>query len=185
MSVIDDLYAVFREKGAALYFGEAVTETEHALQCAHLAEQARAADPVVAAALLHDLGHLLHGLAEDIAAHGVDGRHEAAGAEWLARHFGPAVVDPVRLHVAAKRYLCAVEPEYEAGLSDSSRLSLRLQGGLMTPAEVAGFEREPWFREAVAVRRWDDMAKVPGWVVPDLDHYRPVLQAVVSNREAA
>jgi phosphonate degradation associated HDIG domain protein len=185
VSVIDDLIALFREKGTALYFGEAVTETEHALQSAHLAAQAGAEPSVVAAALLHDVGHLLHGLGEDIAARGIDGRHEAAGAEWLGRHFGPAAVDPVRLHVAAKRYLCAVEPGYEAGLSDSSRLSLKLQGGPMTAGEVAAFEREPHFRSAVAVRRWDDAAKVPGWRGPDLDHYRPLLERVLLNPEAA
>ena len=185
MSVIDDLFTLFREKGEALYFGEAVTETEHALQSAHLAAQAGAGPELVAAALLHDVGHLLHGLGEDVAERGIDGRHEAAGADWLARHFGPAVVDPVRLHVAAKRYLCAVEPDYAAGLSDSSRLSLRLQGGPMTADQVAAFEREPHSRQAVAVRRWDDGAKVPGWVVPPLQHYRPLLDAMLLNREAA
>jgi [1-hydroxy-2-(trimethylamino)ethyl]phosphonate dioxygenase len=183
MNVIDRILAVFREKGQGTYFGEAVTETEHALQCAHLAEQSQAGLELIAAAFLHDVGHLLHGLAEDIATHGVDGQHEEGGAAWLKRYFGPAVVDPVRLHVAAKRYLCAVEPDYCATLSAASQLSLRLQGGTFSPDEVRRFEQEPWFRSAVAVRRWDDAAKVAGLAVPELEHYRPYLEAALLRRE--
>ena len=183
MSVIDEILALFRDRGRGAYFGEAVTETEHALQCARLAEQSGADRELIAAALLHDIGHLLHDLGEDIAEQGRDGRHEEGGAAWLARHFGPAVVDPVRLHVAAKRYLCAVEPDYHAGLSPASRLSLGLQGGPFTPDAVRRFEREPWFRSAVAVRRWDDTAKVPGLAVPGLEHYRRHLEAVLSRPE--
>lgn len=185
MTVVDRLFVLFRDKGTAAYFGEAVSEAEHALQCAHLAEQTGAGPEQVAAALLHDVGHLLHDLGDDAAERGVDDRHEALGAAWLGRHFGPAVADPVRLHVPAKRYLCAVEPGYLAALSPASVLSLRLQGGPMTPAEVSGFEAEPHFRAAVAVRRWDDAAKVPGLAVPGLDHYRPVLEAVVRPAEGA
>src|SRR5262245_37409079 len=110
MSVVDRILQLFVEKGRGAYFGEAVTETEHALQSAHLAEAAGVGSELIAAALLHDIGHLLHGLAEDIAERGIDGRHEEGGATWLARHFGQPVADPVRLHVAAKRYLCAVDP---------------------------------------------------------------------------
>jgi phosphonate degradation associated HDIG domain protein len=179
MHVIDHLFHLFAARGNGAYFGEAVTETEHALQCAHLAEQSGAGAALVAAALLHDVGHLLHNLGEDIAAEGIDARHEEGGASWLGRHFGAAVVDPVRLHVAAKRYLCAVEPSYVSGLSPASQLSLRLQGGPFTPDEAARFEREPWFRSAVAVRRWDDQAKVPGLEVPGLEHYRPCLEAAL------
>jgi phosphonate degradation associated HDIG domain protein len=183
MSIIDHIFPLFREKGQGAYFGEAVTETEHALQSAHLAESSGATPELIAAALLHDVGHLLHGLPEDIAEHGIDGRHEEAGAAWLGRYFVMAVVDAVRLHVAAKRYLCAVEPDYRAGLSEASQRSLRLQGGPMSPEEVCRFEQEPGFRSAVAVRRWDDGAKVPGLVVPGLDHYRPCLEAVLVKQE--
>jgi phosphonate degradation associated HDIG domain protein len=182
-NVIDGLLALFREKGQGAYFGEAVTETEHALQCAHLAEQSGAAPELIAAALLHDVGHLLHGLPEDVAVYGIDGRHEEAGAAWLGRYFRPAVVEPVRLHVAAKRYLCEVEPDYHAGLSKASQHSLGLQGGPMSAEEVARFEQEPWFRSAALVRRWDDAAKVPGLAVPGLDHYRPCLEAVLLRPE--
>jgi phosphonate degradation associated HDIG domain protein len=181
--VIDQIFNLFEEKGNGAYFGEAVTETEHALQCAHLAEQSGAGAAPIAAALLHDVGHLLHGLPENLAERGIDGRHEEGGADWLRRYFGPEVVDPVRLHVAAKRYLCAVEPEYRAGLSAASVRSLHLQGGPMSPEEISRFEQEPWFRSAVAVRRWDDLAKVPGLEVPSLEHYRPCLEAVLETRE--
>jgi phosphonate degradation associated HDIG domain protein len=183
MSVIDRILSLFADRGRGAYFGEAVTQTEHALQCAYLAEQSGADAPLVAAALLHDLGHLLHGLGEDVAGQGIDARHEDGGARWLGRYFGPAVVDPVRLHVAAKRYLCAVEPDSAAALSPASRQSLRLQGGPFTPDETRRFEQEPFFRSAVAVRRWDDAAKVPGLAVPGLEHYRPLLEAVLRQRE--
>jgi phosphonate degradation associated HDIG domain protein len=183
VNVIDHILSLFAARGRGAYFGEAVTQTEHALQCAHLAEQSGADAALVAAALLHDLGHLLHGLAEDVAEQGIDGRHEDGGARWLDRYFGPAVVDPVRLHVAAKRYLCAVAPDYAAALSPASLRSLRLQGGPFTPDEVRRFEQEPWFRSAVAVRRWDDVAKVPGLAVPGLEHYRSLLEAVLRQRE--
>jgi phosphonate degradation associated HDIG domain protein len=185
MNITDRILTLFREKGDGAYFGEAVTQTEHALQSAHTAEQSGAAAEMIVAALLHDVGHLLHGLPEDVAAHDIDGRHEEAGAAWLRRYFGPAVVDPVRLHVAAKRYLCTVEPDYHSGLSEASRHSLRLQGGPMSSVEVAHFEQEPGFRSAILVRRWDDAAKVPGPVVPGLDHYRPLLEVVLRTQEQA
>ncbi len=181
MNVIDQLFSLFHARGQGAYFGEAVTETEHALQCAALAERAGASSELIAAALLHDVGHLLHGLGEDVAEQGVDARHEEGGAAWLARHFGPAVVDPVRLHVAAKRYLCAIEPDYLTGLSPASQLSLRLQGGPLTPDEVRRFEQEPWYRSAVYLRRWDDAAKVPGLAVPTLEHYRGHLESALAR----
>jgi predicted HD phosphohydrolase len=173
MTIIDHILQFFAEKGQQAYFGEAVTETEHALQTAYQAEEASASDSVIAAALLHDVGHLLHGLPEDIAVRGIDGRHEEA------------VADPVRLHVAAKRYLCAVDPAYQAALSPASQLSLRLQGGPFSPDEVRRFEQEPFGQAAVCLRRWDDAAKVEGLVVPGLEHYRPCLQAVLLHTEDA
>jgi len=179
--LVDAVFRLFAERGSGLYFGEAVTETEHALQTAHLAEAADAAPALVAAALLHDVGHLLHSLGEDVADRGIDGRHEDVGAAWLARHFGPAVADPVRLHVAAKRYLCATEPAYLAGLSPASRRSLELQGGPFTDAEQAAFRAEPHREAALALRRWDDAAKVPGLAVPGVEHYRPHLEAALKG----
>lgn len=178
---IDLILTLFREKGNGAYFGEAVSETEHALQSAHLAEQSGASSAVISAALLHDIGHLMHALPQDFSEQGIDDRHEEAGATWLKQYFGPAVVDPVRLHVPAKRYLCAVEPAYHSGLSHISQLSLRHQGGPMSPEEVTQFEAEPEFRSAIAVRRWDDAAKIPGLDVPGLEHYRPHLEAALAR----
>jgi gamma-butyrobetaine dioxygenase len=177
MDVVELVVRLFAVGGEDAYFGEAVSQTAHALQSAHLAERAEAEEALVVAALLHDVGHLLHGLPEDVAERGIDGRHEQGGADWLARHFGPAVSEPVRLHVAAKRYLCAVEPAYFAGLSPASRRSLELQGGPFDAAGVRTFEAEPYFRDAVRLRRWDDEAKVPGLPVPGLEHYRGRLAA--------
>ncbi len=176
MSVYETIAALFDGPGRALYFGEAVTEAEHALQCARAAELAGAPDELVAAALLHDIGHLLHGEGEDAAERGLDAKHEELGAAWLSRHFGPAVAEPARLHVAAKRYLCAAEPAYFDALSPASRASLALQGGPFTPAEVAEFESGPHARAAVELRRHDDAAKVVGLDVPGLPHYRSLLE---------
>jgi [1-hydroxy-2-(trimethylamino)ethyl]phosphonate dioxygenase len=177
MRIVDEILELFATKGAAAYHGEDVSQEEHALQAAELAEREGAPDALVVAALLHDVGHLLDGQDEDLASRGIDGHHEQAGCAWLGRSFGPEVIEPIRLHVAAKRYLCAVEPSYAAGLSPASRLSLELQGGPMTPAEVAAFEGNPYFRDAIRLRHWDDAAKVPGLAVPGPSHYRDRLEA--------
>lgn len=179
MTVIDQIFDLFNNHGGSLYFGEQVTETEHALQTAHLARESGASDELIAGALLHDIGHLMHGLGEDIAAHGVDGKHEDVGAEWLEGKFPQAVIDCVRLHVAAKRYLTAIDPSYLEGLSAASLESLRLQGGPFSEEEVAEFERsEPSWEMAIQARRWDDEAKVVGLEVPTVESYRDVLERV-------
>lgn len=181
-NVIDQLLKLFRERGDAAYHGEAVSQTEHALQAAWAAEKAGAESRLIAAALLHDVGHLLHNLGETCAEAGVDDQHEELGARWLARYFPPAVVEPLRLHVAAKRYLCAAEPDYFAQLSEASVLSLRLQGGPFTSAEVERFRAGPYAAAAVALRRWDEEAKVPGLPTPGLDHFHPHLEAARADK---
>jgi phosphonate degradation associated HDIG domain protein len=183
MHIIHRIFELFAGPGQAAYFGESVSQTEHALQTARLAEEAGADDCLTTAALLHDVGHLLHGLPEDTAGRGLDARHEQGGAEWLGRYFPAPVTSPVRLHVPAKRYLCAVEPSYLAGLSPASQLSLRLQGGPMPPEEARRFESERHFEAAVLLRRWDDAAKVPGLAGPGLEHYRHRLEAALAARE--
>jgi gamma-butyrobetaine dioxygenase len=184
MSVVEAVRRLFNAQGCNAYLGEPVSQTDHALQTAHLAEEAGAGDELVVAALLHDVGHLLHGRPEDLADQGTDGLHEAAGATWLAWHFGPAVVDPVRLHVAAKRYLCAIDPVYRDHLSPASQRSLELQGGPMGDAEIEAFERERHYQDAVELRRWDDAAKTPGLEVPGFEHYTARLAAVALPRES-
>jgi phosphonate degradation associated HDIG domain protein len=169
---MDDVFELLVTRGQGMYFGEAVSELEHALQAAYFAERDGAGDALVVAALLHDVGHLLHGQGEDVAQRRIDARHEEAGCAWLSSHFGPAVTEPVRLHVAAKRYLCRVDPAYRAAISAASVQSLGLQGGPMDAAEAVEFERNPWQRDAVRLRRYDDQAKVVGLAVPGLEHYR-------------
>ena len=148
MSIVDEIIELFARRGGDVYFGEPVSQLEHALQAAFLAEQEGASDTLIAAALLHDIGHLAHKLPEDIGDRGVDGRHEKVGALWLARYFPAAVTEPIRLHVAAKRYLCAMDDEYERGLSAASIQSLALQGGPMSDEEVREFEASAYARRA-------------------------------------
>jgi len=181
MDVIEEIFQIFDQRGGEAYFGEPVTQKEHALQSAHLAEQEGAAPPLVVAALLHDIGHLVHGMGEDIADRGVDARHEDAGEAWLARHFPPEVTEPVKLHVAAKRYLCRINHAYLDQLSPASQQSLALQGGPFSEDGAREFERHRYYRQAVRLRTWDDRAKTPGLAVPNLEHYRPVLEAVTGN----
>ena len=174
-NVADEVMRLFAEKGSDAYFGENVSNLEHSLQTAALARQAGVADTLIAAALLHDIGHLLHGFGEDIADRGIDARHEVAGEAWLRTRFEPATTEPVRMHVDAKRYLCRIDYEYAQNLSPSSLLSLKLQGGPFSDAEMREFESRLWHAEALLLRRWDDAAKIPGLNVPGLDTYRDIL----------
>jgi phosphonate degradation associated HDIG domain protein len=179
MNAVEAVLDVLGGEAGAAHYGEGVSQREHAAQAAWLAERAGAPAVLIAAALLHDIGHLLHGLPEDIAAQGIDGHHEDVGAAWLDRHFLPAAVAPVRLHVAAKRYLVATEPGYAAALSPASTRSLALQGGPMDAAECRAFRARPGAAEAVALRRWDDAAKEVGLATPPLSRWRPHLCAAL------
>lgn len=183
MSPVEVIAELFRSAGAGDYLGEPVTIAEHLCQAGALAEAAGAPPSLIAAALLHDVGHLrgadpLAGGVEvsgrDLMA-GRDNDHGERGAAWLAQWFQPAVTEPVRLHVAAKRYLCAVEPGYLALLSPASVYTLSVQGGPMTPAEAEDFEGSPHAGDAVAVRRWDDAAKDPAAATQGFEHFRPLL----------
>jgi gamma-butyrobetaine dioxygenase len=181
MSVLDDIFSLYAERGSAAYFGEAVSMTEHGLQAAHFAELEGANETVIAAALLHDIGHLIAAVPDDIAGWTVDARHEAAGARWLGKWFGAEVAEPVRLHVRAKRYLCAVDPTYFSQLSPASVLTLKLQGGPMPADEVASFEAEPGYREAIVVRLCDDRGKVAGLATRRLEDYRELLCSLATH----
>jgi gamma-butyrobetaine dioxygenase len=180
-AVVDQIAALFEREGAEAYLGEPVSIAEHMLQTAFEAELAGAPNELVSAALLHDIGHLVHGMAHDAAEHGIDTVHEEAGARWLKRAFGPAVTEPIRLHVAAKQYLCAVENDYLAVLSPASVHSLVLQGGPFTPDAAAEFRARPHADDAVRVRRWDDAGKIAGRVTPDFDHFRAVLETCLTE----
>ncbi len=169
--IVDHIRQLFERNGGSLYGGEEVTQREHALQAAMLAEAEGADAPLIVAALLHDVGHLLHDLPEDAPDDGVDDVHEVLAYNWLRGHFGPKVTEPVRLHVDAKRYLCAMEPGYRESLSAASLQSLELQGGVFSDQEARDFEQRPFFAEGVRLRRWDDLAKVVGLETPSLNHF--------------
>lgn len=179
MTVLDQIITVLEKAGAERYGMEAVSQLEHALQCAMHAERTGSSPELITACLLHDIGHLVGAGDEGQAEQGVDAGHEHLAADWLERHFPQAVTEPVRLHVEAKRYLCQVEPHYWAGLSQASKTSLEVQGGIYSPDEAAGFIAQPHARDAVLLRRWDDAAKTPKLKTPDLVHYRSIVAAAM------
>jgi gamma-butyrobetaine dioxygenase len=169
----------FGAAAASEYLGESVTVAHHQLRAAARARAAGAPPALVAAALLHDVGHVLDDESAAALGRGEDIRHEITGASWLARWFGPAVTEPVRLHVEAKRYLCAVEPGYHDLLSPTSRRTLAMQGGPLEGDELAAFGAYPYAQDAANVRRWDDAGKDPDVVVPPLEAYDDLLADLV------
>ena len=191
MNAVETIGELFTGPGACDHMGEPVAIGEHMLQAGALAEAAGAEAAVVAAALLHDIGHLV-GETANVPVGGPGGssppssppesmaedRHGEAGARWLSQWFGAAVTEPVRLHVPAKRFLCAADADYFGLLSAESVRTLSLQGGPMTAAEAAAFEALAYARDAVAVRRWDDQAKDPAVIPPQFAHFAPLLEAL-------
>lgn len=176
MSAIDEIFAILERHGGRQYGSERVSQLEHALQCAQLAEEAGANPALVSASLLHDFGHLVHDLGAEPAKRGIDDRHEVVGRDWLGQYFAENVTGPVRLHVDAKRYLCATDADYFGILSLASVRSLQLQGGPFDPVLAKGFIGLPHADAAVKLRRWDDAAKVAGLPTPGLEHFRGALQ---------
>ena len=171
MLTLTGIERLFGERGHIEYSGEGVTQQEHALQCAGLAERSGAPPHLVTAAFLHDLGHLLNLQGETPTARGIDDQHQYFAIPFLRGLFPPAVIEPIRLHVDAKRALCAAEPGYHEALSEDSKRSLELQGGVFTPGELAAFRAKPFAEEAMRLRRWDDAAKIPGASTLPLSHY--------------
>ena len=183
-TIVAFLGEIFARRGGEEYLGEPVSMAEHMLQGAFLAEQQGEDELVVAAALLHDIGHFTGEFGTFAMDDTVDRHHEDAGARLLERFFPAAVVAAVRGHVAAKRYLCATDPGYLAELSAASLHSLQLQGGPMSPAEVKEFARTPNLAAILRVRRLDDASKIPGMRTPGFDHYAPLLQRLVDAHAA-
>ena len=169
IDLTERILALYRDRGSMEYEGEGVSQLEHAAQCGALALASGAAPEVQLAAWLHDIGHLVAGLPGTPTLQGIDDRHEQRGAIYLSRSFGPRIVSPVALHVAAKRYLVAENPAYFKKLSADSRRSLELQGGTMSAAEKADFEQQPFYREALRVRTWDDASKARARVAHPMD----------------
>jgi phosphonate degradation associated HDIG domain protein len=177
----NDLFQLYETKGHELY-GEALTQTEHALQCAALAREENAKDAMIVAALFHDVGHLIVDVhnAESVRIDDVDDDHEAVGARILSPLFGPAVAQPVSLHVTAKRWRCTREPAYYDRLSEASKLSLKAQGGLLSDEDCLRFEEHPGFPDALALRTWDDEGKIVGLEVGTLDDYVGIVNSLAA-----
>ena len=168
---LGDIEKLFDDHGHIEYAGEGVSQLEHALQAAHAAEREGATPELVTAALLHDLGHMLNRQGETPTARGIDDQHQYFALPFIRPLFGDAVCEPIRLHVDAKRALCALEPDYYEALSEDSKRSLTLQGGIYLQAEADAFLAKPFAEDAIRVRRWDDAAKLPGVATPPLAHY--------------
>jgi len=179
--IVARMREMFEGEGLRDYLGEDVSMAQHMLQAAALARAAGAADHLVVAALLHDIGHFTGVVSGRELMAGKENHHDDAGADWLARWFGPEVTEPVRLHVAAKRYLCAVDPGYIGALSEASLYTLTLQGGPMPDAETKAFVGSPYFSDAVALRRWDDMAKDAEASTPAFDDFAAAVSAVAAT----
>ena len=166
-----DIEKLYRDHGHIAYSGEGVSQLEHALQTAQLAERDGAGDELVTAAFLHDLGHLLNLQGETPTERGIDDQHQYFAIPFIRALFAASIVEAIRLHVDAKRALCALEPEYYEALSEDSKRSLTLQGGIFSQPETAAFMAKPFAAEAIRVRRWDDRAKVAGEKTPPVDHF--------------
>ncbi|MEO8102070.1 MAG: phosphonate degradation HD-domain oxygenase [Betaproteobacteria bacterium] len=168
---LEDIERLFAERGACQYAGEPVTQLQHALQTAWLAEQDGANDELVTACLLHDMGHMLNEQGETPSLRGVDDVHQYFALPFLRDLFPARVLMPVKLHVDAKRYLCKIRPAYWAALSEDSKRSLRLQGGIHSEVECQAFIAQAGAADAVALRQWDDAAKQPSLLTPPLGHF--------------
>jgi phosphonate degradation associated HDIG domain protein len=178
---LQDIEDLFTSKGGEQYSGEPVTQLEHALQSGLLAELAGANDSLITAAFLHDLGHLLHDLGETPTVQGVDDVHQYRALPFLRTLFSDEVLNPIKLHVDAKRYLCAARPAYFARLSADSVRSLALQGGVFSSAEADAFLALPGAQDAVQLREWDDLAKAEGLRTPTLQHYMNIAKRCARN----
>jgi phosphonate degradation associated HDIG domain protein len=178
----EQIFEFYATRGAE-HYGEDVSQSEHAEQCAHHARLDGASDALIVAALLHDIGHLMHKQGADAADRGIDTHHERIGAGFLARGFPPAVTEPIALHVQAKRYLAAAMPGYIDQLSAASLQSLALQGGVMSEAECDAFRNLPYYQSALKLRSYDEMGKVVGARIPPLSSYAAMMHTVAANRD--
>lgn len=180
-NIIDFILDLFARKGAEEYLGEAVSMAQHMEQSAACAVADGASDALVVVALLHDIGHLVGDFPIDSLESDIDYYHEETGAEFLAPFFPPSITEPIRLHVVAKKYLCAVDKSYFERLSDASKQSLQLQGGPMNEAEIEEFEANSYHQAAVKLRLYDDDGKISGLNIKPVYHYRPMLESLMES----
>ena len=183
-TIRNEIFDILSTRATKQYGLSDVNQQQHALQAAALAERNGEPASFIVAALVHDIGHMVHDLGEDPAADNIDDRHEELGAVWLGERFGPDVTEPVRLHVPAKRYLCATDKAYFGYLSPDSVRSLALQGGPMSPEEVRQFEASPYAQAAVRLRRLDEAAKNPRLTTPPVAHFMKYVDAVLEQPTA-
>ncbi len=179
--VTDFILELFSHQGATEYMGESVTMSQHMEQTAACAVADKAADDLVIAALLHDIGHFIGEHPIEALENGIDNNHEEVGANYLQKHFPASISEPVRLHVPAKRYLCATDPDYLGRLSDASVNSLNVQGGPMDATEIERFEANPHHLAAVKLRRYDDDGKIVGLTINPVTDYRNILESMVTG----
>ncbi len=185
-SATEHVIRLFEQRGQGRYGSEQVSQLQHALQCAVFAKRQGAGSAMIVAALLHDLGHIIdHQAMPESDDQNLDDAHEQRAYQWIKSNFGKSVADPVRLHVAAKRYLCTVEPEYLTKLSPASLKSFHDQGGLMSQSQIDDFRDEPFAFEAVELRRWDDLAKDPTMQTPTIEDFAPLLDHLVEDHQSA
>ncbi len=182
---LNEIITVIEKQGAERYGSEKINQLEHALQCAWLAEKESGDPALITAALLHDIGHMLHQLGEDAALRGLDDRHEDIGYKYLRRHFGEDVCKSVQMHVDAKRYLCATDDAYFGTLSAGSVRSLELQGGPFSDEEADDFIRQPLAQDAVKLRVWDDLAKIPNLETPPMSHFLTYVESRYRPKQKA
>ena len=178
-NIVNYIEDIFDRRGAESYLGEDVTMSQHMLQAAQCAEKSGADDSLIVAALLQDIGHYKNEIPETSLAKGIDNYHEEAGANFLENYFPISVVEPIRQHVAAKRYLCTVNSDYLERLSPASIHTLNLQGGPMNKEEVKEFEKNDYLEQCVKLRYWDEDAKDPERVHPAFSYYRPLVESLV------
>ena len=180
-NIVDYIADVFERRGAEAYLGEEVSMAQHMLQAAQEAEISHADPDLIVAALLHDIGHFSNEIPDTVLMKGTNNYHEEVGANFLADYFPPSVTEPIRQHVGAKRYLCATDPQYLSRLSEASVYTLKVQGGPMSPDEVAEFEKFPYLDNCIKLRIWDDAGKDPDKSHPDFSHYRELVQSLVQR----
>lgn len=168
---------LFEAEGSREYLGEQVSMEQHMLQTGSAVRRAGASRALVVAAVAHDVGHFTGVVRGRDLMGGTDDHHDEAAATWLGRWFAAAVTEPVRLHVAAKRYLCAVDPAYHDRLSEASTYTMGVQGGPMSAEEAEEFARLPFAQDAVELRRWDDLGKDPAVARLTLADFRAEIEA--------
>jgi len=182
MDIVEELRNIYATKGLTTFEGDRIcSQTAHGLQTARNAENDGASAAMIKAALLHDIGRIINPRDRELTDQGTDAKHEIVAQEYLEQWFGPEVTTPIRWHVAAKRYLVVTDPTYRRKLSDGSTRSMTGQGGVLSEAEIEAFLAQPFAREGVTLRRWDDQAKFPDAKTPDFDHYVSHIEACLKN----